>query len=101
MSAYKGTGGIQVLMKSNARKLAEQDELMLIASGIPYTIIRAGLLESTPGGTQGFSFEEVLLFFFFYNGQDQIKSRVLSFTVLKPQNVWKGNKMTDSYGKFA
>ncbi|XP_059457375.1 uncharacterized protein LOC132187176 isoform X1 [Corylus avellana] len=58
LSAYKGAGGIQALMKSNARKLAEQDELMLIASGIPYTIIKAGLLESTPGGGQGFSFEE-------------------------------------------
>lgn len=95
LSVYKGAGGIQALMKSNARKLAEQDELMLIASGIPYTIIRAGLLESTPGGGQGFSFEEVLLFFF-YNGQDQIKSTVLSFTVLKPQDVWKGNNMTES-----
>jgi hypothetical protein len=74
LSAYKGASGIQALMKSNARKLAEQDELMLIASGIPYTVIRAGLLESTPGGGQGFSFEEVLLFFF-YNGQDQISLR--------------------------
>jgi hypothetical protein len=78
LSAYKGAGGIQGLMKSNARKLAEQDELMLIASGIPYTIIRAGLLESTPGGRQGFSFEEVLLFFC-YNGQDQTSILISSF----------------------
>uniref|UniRef100_A0A2N9ET13 NAD(P)-binding domain-containing protein n=1 Tax=Fagus sylvatica TaxID=28930 RepID=A0A2N9ET13_FAGSY len=58
LSAYSSSGGIQALMKSNARKLAEQDESMLKASGIPYTIIRAGLLQSTPGGQQGFSFEE-------------------------------------------
>ncbi|KAM3699349.1 hypothetical protein ACJW31_05G018900 [Castanea mollissima] len=58
LSAYRGSGGIQALMKSNARKLAEQDESLLMASGIPYTIIRAGLLQSTPGGQQGFSFEE-------------------------------------------
>ncbi|XP_050289607.1 uncharacterized protein LOC126727730 [Quercus robur] len=64
--AYRGSGGIQALMKSNARKLAEQDESLLMASGIPYTIIRAGLLQSTPGGQQGFSFEEVLLFSFYH-----------------------------------
>ncbi|XP_030972842.1 uncharacterized protein LOC115992762 isoform X1 [Quercus lobata] len=58
LSAYRGSGGIQALMKSNARKLAEQDESLLMASGIPYTIVRAGLLQSTPGGQQGFSFEE-------------------------------------------
>nr|POE68099.1 hypothetical protein CFP56_19753 [Quercus suber] len=58
LSAYRGSGGIQALMKSNARKLAEQDESLLMASGIPYTIIRAGLLQSTPGGQQGFCFEE-------------------------------------------
>lgn len=45
-------------MKSNARKLAEQDESILVASGIPYTIIRAGMLQNSPGGTQGFSFEQ-------------------------------------------
>ncbi|KAF5466385.1 hypothetical protein F2P56_016311 [Juglans regia] len=58
LSAYGGVGGVQALMKSNARKLAEQDESMLRTSGIPYTIIRAGSLQSTPGGQQGFSFEE-------------------------------------------
>ncbi|XP_042947857.1 uncharacterized protein LOC122280855 [Carya illinoinensis] len=58
LSAYRGAGGVQALMKSNARKLAEQDESMLRTSGIPYTIIRAGSLQSTPGGQQGFSFEE-------------------------------------------
>jgi hypothetical protein len=46
-------------MKNNARKLAEKDESTLVASGIPYTIIRVGMLQDTPGGTQGFSFEKV------------------------------------------
>ena len=94
MSAYSSSGGIQALMKSNARKLAEQDESMLKASGIPYTIIRAGLLQSTPGGQQGFSFEEVL-FFSFYHGQDKLNLLCSVFRVLKPI-VWKRNNMTDS-----
>ncbi|PON47057.1 NAD(P)-binding domain containing protein [Parasponia andersonii] len=58
VSVYKGAGGIQALMKSNAIKIAEQEESMLVASGIPYTIIRSGLLQDYPGGKQGFSFEE-------------------------------------------
>lgn len=29
-----------------------------MASGIPYTVIRAGLLQNSSGGTQGFSFEQ-------------------------------------------
>ncbi|GAB2269146.1 hypothetical protein Dimus_004073 [Dionaea muscipula] len=58
LSAYKAANGIQALVKSNARKLAEQDESILFAMGIPYTIIRAGALENSPGGSQGFSFEE-------------------------------------------
>ncbi|KAJ4717812.1 NAD(P)-binding Rossmann-fold superfamily protein [Melia azedarach] len=57
LSVYGGSGGIQALMKGNARKLAEQDEATLIASGIPYTIIRAGMLQNTPGG-KGFRFEQ-------------------------------------------
>ncbi|KAK6914705.1 hypothetical protein RJ641_019822 [Dillenia turbinata] len=44
--------------QSNARKLAEKDESMVMASGIPYTIIRAGLLQNTPGGKHGFRFKE-------------------------------------------
>ncbi|GAB4842623.1 hypothetical protein Ancab_012598 [Ancistrocladus abbreviatus] len=59
LSVYKGANSIQALMKSNSRKLAEQDESMVMASGIPYTIIRVGVLQNTPGGTQGFNFEEV------------------------------------------
>ncbi|KAJ6932768.1 hypothetical protein NC651_008251 [Populus alba x Populus x berolinensis] len=58
LSVYRGSGGIQALMKNNARKLAEQDDSTLVASGIPYTIIRVGMLQDTPGGTQGFSFEK-------------------------------------------
>ncbi|KAF9685287.1 hypothetical protein SADUNF_Sadunf03G0038900 [Salix dunnii] len=58
LSVYRGSGGIQALMKNNAKKLAEQDESTLVASGIPYTIIRVGMLQNTPGGTQGFSFEK-------------------------------------------
>lgn len=58
LSVYRGRSGIQSLMKNNARKLAEQDESILVNSGIPYTIIRAGLLQDTPGGKRGFSFEE-------------------------------------------
>ncbi|XP_038718974.1 uncharacterized protein At5g02240 isoform X2 [Tripterygium wilfordii] len=58
LSVYRSSNGIQALMNSNARKLAEQDEATLTASGVPYTIIRAGALQDTPGGKQGFSFEE-------------------------------------------
>ncbi|XP_050160527.1 uncharacterized protein LOC126634092 isoform X2 [Malus sylvestris] len=58
LSVYKGANGIQAFMKSNARKLAEQDESIMVASGIPYTVIRAGSLQNSPGGTQGFSFEQ-------------------------------------------
>ncbi|CBI35886.3 hypothetical protein VitviT2T_013178 [Vitis vinifera] len=58
LSAYRGTGGIQALMQGNARKLAEKDESIVTGSGIPYTIIRAGLLQNSPGGKEGFSFKE-------------------------------------------
>lgn len=52
-------GGIQAFVKGNTKKLAEQDESKLLASGIPYTIIRAGKLQDAPGGQQGFCFDEV------------------------------------------
>lgn len=58
LSVYRGTGGIQAIMNSKARKLAEQDESMVMASGIPYTVVRAGSLQNTPGGKQGFSFKQ-------------------------------------------
>nr|DAD49089.1 TPA_asm: hypothetical protein HUJ06_019026 [Nelumbo nucifera] len=58
LAAYRSSSGIQALMTGNMRKLAEQDESVVVASGIPYTIIRAGLLQNSPGGVQGFSFKE-------------------------------------------
>ncbi|KAK6264269.1 hypothetical protein SCA6_019703 [Theobroma cacao] len=58
LSIYRASSGIQALMTNNSRKLAEKDESVLMASGIPYTIIRAGMLQNTPGATQGFNFEE-------------------------------------------
>ncbi|KAJ8479250.1 hypothetical protein OPV22_022977 [Ensete ventricosum] len=58
LAFYRGSSGIQAVMNSKARKLAERDEETVIASGIPYTIIRAGLLQDSPGGKQGFSFSE-------------------------------------------
>ncbi|KAL8537808.1 hypothetical protein ACS0TY_012801 [Phlomoides rotata] len=57
---YRNSTGIQAVMNSNARKLAEQDENAVRTSGVPYTIIRTGLLKNTPGGQQGFCFEEVI-----------------------------------------
>lgn len=54
------SSGIQAIMNSNARKLAEQDENALVTSGIPYTIIRSGALKNAPGGQEGFNFKEVL-----------------------------------------
>ncbi|CAL5443768.1 unnamed protein product [Camellia sinensis] len=58
LSVYRGAGGIQALMNSKARKLAEQDESIVMALGIPYTIVRAGSLQDTRGEKQGFSFKE-------------------------------------------
>lgn len=52
-------------MNSNARKLAEEDENLVKASGVPYSIIRTGTLKNSPGGQQGFCFEEVAHFFMF------------------------------------
>lgn len=59
LSVYSGKSGIQSMMKSNAKKLAEQDESVLMTSGIPYTIIRTGVLQDKPGGMQGFTFDKV------------------------------------------
>ncbi|KAL8153441.1 hypothetical protein V2J09_011201 [Rumex salicifolius] len=58
LSVYEGAGGLLSLVNSNSRKLAEQDESVLLASGVPYTIIRAGSLINTPGGIKGFSFDQ-------------------------------------------
>ncbi|RWW13736.1 hypothetical protein GW17_00022533 [Ensete ventricosum] len=67
LAFYRGSSGIQAVMNSKARKLAERDEETVIASGIPYTIIRAGLLQDSPGGKQGFSFSEVV------NGEEKVR----------------------------
>ncbi|OVA11809.1 hypothetical protein BVC80_637g17 [Macleaya cordata] len=58
LAVYRGSNGIQALMQSNAKKLAEKNESIVMASNIPFTIIRGGLLQDTPGGQQGFSFKE-------------------------------------------
>lgn len=58
LDVYRGSSGLKAIMNSKLRKLAERDEEMVIASGIPYTIIKAGLLQNTPGGMQLFSFGE-------------------------------------------
>lgn len=62
LSVYEGSSGIQAMMRGSSKKLAEQDESKLMASGLPYTIIRAGALQDTPGGEQGFRFDEVPLY---------------------------------------
>uniref|UniRef100_A0A0E0NWF5 NAD(P)-binding domain-containing protein n=1 Tax=Oryza rufipogon TaxID=4529 RepID=A0A0E0NWF5_ORYRU len=54
----KGSGGLQAIMNSKLRKLAERDEEVVLASGIPSTIIRTGSMQSTPGGDRGFDFTE-------------------------------------------
>lgn len=58
LSVYKGSSGVQAMINSNALKLAEQDESILISSGIPYTIVRTGALTNDRGGKSGFSFKE-------------------------------------------
>ncbi|XP_010540089.1 PREDICTED: uncharacterized protein LOC104813956 isoform X2 [Tarenaya hassleriana] len=57
LSVYGSSDGIQALVKNNARKLAEQDETAVMSSAVPYTIIRTGKLENSPGGKQGFNFK--------------------------------------------
>ena len=61
LCVYRASSGIQALMTNNPRELAEKDESVLMPSGIPYTIIRAGMLQNSCGGTQGFSFEQVFV----------------------------------------
>ncbi|CAN8235265.1 unnamed protein product [Cochlearia groenlandica] len=56
LSVYESSGGIQAMMNSKAKKLAEGDEKAVISSNVPYTIIRTGKLEDSPGGNQGFDF---------------------------------------------
>jgi hypothetical protein len=59
LSVYRNSGGLQAIMNSKLRKLAERDEEVVLASGIPSTIIRSASLQTTPGGERGFSFTEV------------------------------------------
>lgn len=61
LSVYEGSSGIQAMMIGSSKKMAEQDESKLMASGLPYTIIRAGTLQDTSGGERGFCFDEVPL----------------------------------------
>jgi hypothetical protein len=56
---YRNSGGIQAILNSKLKKLAERDEEVVLASGIPSTIIRTGSLQSTPGGERGLDFTEV------------------------------------------
>ncbi|GJN40855.1 hypothetical protein PR202_gn00266 [Eleusine coracana subsp. coracana] len=55
---YRNSGGIQAILNGKLKKLAERDEEVVLASGIPSTIIRSGSLQSTPGGVRGFDFTE-------------------------------------------
>ncbi|VAI53469.1 unnamed protein product [Triticum turgidum subsp. durum] len=58
LSVYRNSGGLQAIMNSKLRKLAERDEEVVLASGIPSTIIRSASLETSPGGEKGFNFTE-------------------------------------------
>ncbi|XP_076930152.1 uncharacterized protein LOC143594819 [Bidens hawaiensis] len=58
LSVYRASSGVQAIMNSNAKNLAEQDESMVAASGIPYTIVRTGALTNDRGGKPGFGFEK-------------------------------------------
>ncbi|XP_074583964.1 uncharacterized protein LOC141839993 [Curcuma longa] len=58
LAYYKGSGGFQAILNSKAGKLADRDETTVITAGVPYTIIRTGLLQSVPSGDQGFSFSK-------------------------------------------
>jgi hypothetical protein len=59
LSVYRNSGGLQAFMNSKLRKLAERDEEVVLASGIPSTIIRSASLQTAPGGERGFNFTEV------------------------------------------
>ncbi|PKA55618.1 Uncharacterized protein AXF42_Ash006820 [Apostasia shenzhenica] len=59
LDVYRSSGGFQAIMNNKVQKLAERDEEVITSSGIPYTIVRAGLLQDTPGGRDGFCFDEL------------------------------------------
>uniref|UniRef100_M4DHR8 Uncharacterized protein n=1 Tax=Brassica campestris TaxID=3711 RepID=M4DHR8_BRACM len=56
LSVYESSGGIEAMMNSKAKKLSEGDEKAVLSSNVPYTIIRTGKLENSPGGNLGFNF---------------------------------------------
>ncbi|KAH0464002.1 hypothetical protein IEQ34_006788 [Dendrobium chrysotoxum] len=58
LDVYKGAGVFQAIIKKKSREFAERDEEVVISSGIPYTIVKAGLLQDVQGGKQGFCFDE-------------------------------------------
>ncbi|XP_020599140.1 uncharacterized protein At2g37660, chloroplastic isoform X2 [Phalaenopsis equestris] len=58
LDAYKGSGIFQAIINKRLRKYAERDEEVVITSGIPYTIVKAGLLQDVHSGEQGFCFDE-------------------------------------------
>ncbi|XP_074580607.1 uncharacterized protein LOC141837018 [Curcuma longa] len=58
LAYYNGSGGFQAIMNSKAGKLSDRDETAVITAGVPYTIIKTGLLQSVPSGDQGFSFSK-------------------------------------------
>ncbi|XP_057860508.1 uncharacterized protein At2g37660, chloroplastic isoform X2 [Cryptomeria japonica] len=57
LAVFRSHGGIQAFINGKAKSLAEENEMAIITSGIPYTIVRAGLLQDRPGGQFGFNFE--------------------------------------------
>lgn len=58
LDVYRSAGIFQAIINNKLRKFAERDEKVVITSGIPYTIVKAGLLQDMPGGKQGFCFDE-------------------------------------------
>lgn len=58
LDVYRSAGTFQAIINNKLRKFAERDEKVVITSGIPYTIIKAGLLQDKPGCKQGFCFDE-------------------------------------------
>lgn len=58
LDVYKGAGVFQAIINNKLRKFAERDQEVVITSGTPYTIVKAGLLQDVRGGKQGFCFDK-------------------------------------------
>ncbi|KAL5682079.1 hypothetical protein ACJX0J_008464, partial [Zea mays] len=56
--SYRNSGGLHAIMNSKLKKLANKDEEVVVASGIPCTTIRTSSLQSPPSGERGFNFTE-------------------------------------------